>query len=303
MYYRLSSNSAQVDEGEQGSMKKMTRRDFLKLSGMTFLTSLGGLGYSTLVEPGWVDVVQVTLKLPHLAPVFSGFRLVQISDIHMGGWMNRERLQYVLREVLAQAPHLVVVTGDFVIGHNWNKSLQACLDGMVEEFSLLTEKHTTLAVLGNHDYWTNASAVRDALKACSIVNLSNDVYTLSNDREQLHFAGVDDIWEKQDRLDTVLEKLPQTGAAILMAHEPDFADQSAETGCFDLQLSGHSHGGQVVFPIIGAPILPYLGRKYPSGLYQVGTMWQYTNRGVGMARLELRMNCRPEITVFTLESV
>jgi len=290
-------------DGEQETVKKMTRRDFLKLTGMTFLTSLGGLGYGTLVEPGWVDVVQVTLKLPRLAPSFSGFRLVQISDIHMGGWMNRERLRYIVREVLGQAADLVVITGDFVIGHVWNDSVRASLDRMVEELLVLTEKHTTLAVLGNHDYWTNASAVRDALKASGIVNLSNDVYTLSNDREQLHFSGVDDIWEKQDRLDTVLEKLPQTGAAILMAHEPDFADQSAETGRFDLQLSGHSHGGQVVLPFIGAPVLPHLGRKYPSGLYRVGTMWQYTNRGVGMARLEVRMNCRPEITVFAFESV
>jgi predicted MPP superfamily phosphohydrolase len=135
------------------------------------------------------------------------------------------------------------------------------------------------------------------------VNLSNEVYTLSQDGEELHIAGVDDIWEKQDRLDLVLEKLPDAGAAILLAHEPDFADQSADTGRFDLQLSGHSHGGQVVIPFVGAPLLPYLGMKYPSGLYRVGTMWQYTNRGVGMARLKVRFNCRPEITVFTLESI
>ena len=167
---------------------------------------------------------------------------------------------------------------------------------------MLTEKYPTLAVLGNHDYWTNANAVRSALKACKVIELSNDVYSLSNGSDQLHIAGVDDIWEGQDRLDIVLDKLPQTGAAILLAHEPDYADVSAKTGRFDLQLSGHSHGGQVVLPFIGTPVLPYLGRKYPSGLYRVGMMWQYTNRGVGMARLKVRFNCRPEITVFTLES-
>lgn len=285
----------------------MTRRDFLKLTGITavnlLLASLGGLGYSALIEPGWVDVVQVTLKLPRLAPSFSGLRLVQVSDIHLGGWMNRERLQHVIRQILAQEPNLVVITGDFLIGHNWNESVQAILDELVEELSVLTEKQTTLAVLGNHDYWTNASAIRAALSACGIVNVSNDVYTLSAGDDQLHIAGVDDIWEKQDRLDLVLQKLPGTGAAILLAHEPDFADRSAETSRFDLQLSGHSHGGQVVIPFVGAPHLPHLGRKYPSGLYQVGSMWQYTNRGVGMARLKVRFNCRPEITVFTFETI
>ena len=168
---------------------------------------------------------------------------------------------------------------------------------------MLTERRTTLAVLGNHDYWTNANAVREALASCGILELGNDVYSLSNEGDQLHIAGVDDVQEKHHRLDIVLNKLPQTGAAILLAHEPDFADRSAETGRFDLQLSGHSHGGQVVLPFIGAPVLPYLGRKYPSGLYRVGRMWQYTNRGVGMASLKIRFNCRPEITVFTLETV
>jgi predicted MPP superfamily phosphohydrolase len=267
-----------------------------------FLASAGGLGYSLLVEPGWLQVAQVRLKLPRLAPAFSGFRILQISDIHFGGWMNRERFRQVVDTVLAQAPDLVVITGDFLIGGGWNDALQASLGELTEEMYPLTEKHPTLAVLGNHDYWTDAGAVRSALASCGVLELRNDVYSLSNAGSQLHIAGVDDIWEERDRLDIVLDKLPQTGAAILLAHEPDFADRSAETGRFDLQLSGHTHGGQVVIPFIGPPVLPYLGWKYPSGLYQVGGMWQYTNRGVGMARLKVRFNCRPEVTVFTLES-
>jgi predicted MPP superfamily phosphohydrolase len=245
----------------------------------------------------------LTLKLPRLAAAFNGLRILQISDIHYGGWMNRKRMQHVIRVALDERPNLVVITGDFLIGHRWDESLQTGLAELVEELSSLTEAHPTLAVLGNHDYWTNASAVREALAACGILELNNAVYSLSNAGDLLHIAGVDDVWEGHHRLDLVLEKLPQAGAAILLAHEPDFADHSAETGRFDLQLSGHSHGGQVVLPFIGPPVLPYLGRKYPSGLYRVGEMWQYTNRGVGMARLEVRFNCRPEITVFTLESV
>jgi predicted MPP superfamily phosphohydrolase len=280
----------------------MTRRDFLKLAGITALNLfLGGFGYSTLVEPARLEVVQLTLQLPRLAPSFSGFRLLQISDIHMGGWMNRARLERVISAVEAQSADLIVITGDFVMGFGWDDAKQASLDELVEAFSELAKTHKILAVLGNHDYWSNVSAVRAALATCGISNLSNDVYTLSRDGDLLHIAGVDDIRVNRHRLDAVLEKLPQQGAAILLAHEPDFADRSAETGRFDLQLSGHTHGGQIVIPFLGAPVLPYLGRKYPSGLYRVGTMWQYTNRGVGMARLPVRINCRPEITVFTLE--
>ncbi len=287
--------------------KKITRRDFLKFAGLTllnlFLAGIGGFGYSTLVEPGWLDVVEVEIALSRLLPKLSGLRIAHLSDFHYGGWMNRNRLQQVIETVMVLAPDLVVITGDFVIGRAWNESAQALLAEMSEELSVLTDNYLTLAVLGNHDYWTNADAVRGMLSASGVINISNDVYTLPDSDDQLHIAGVDDVWEGHDRLDVVINKLPKNGGAILLAHEPDFAEKSAKTGRFDLQLSGHTHGGQVVLPIIGPPILPFLGKKYPSGLYRVGGMWQYTNRGVGMARMRIRFNCRPEITIFTLKTV
>jgi predicted MPP superfamily phosphohydrolase len=88
---------------------------------------------------------------------------------------------------------------------------------------------------------------------------------------------------------------------VLLAHEPDFADTSAATGRFALQISGHSHGGQVRLPFMRL-VLPQLGEKYPMGLYQVGGMYQYTNRGLGMVSPRVRFNCRPEITILTLQA-
>ena len=287
-------------------LKRLTRRDFLKFSGLAalnvFLAGAAGLGYGTLLEPERLDVEQVPLKLPRLSPVFTGFRIAQISDIHMGGWMNRERLAYVVQNVIAQAPDLVVITGDFVIGHDWYGNVDVALSDLMEELKMLTTQHLTLAVLGNHDHWLDAAAVRAMLTKCGIREIGNDVHTLERKDAQLHLAGVDDRYVYKDRLDIVLEKLPEDGAAILLAHEPDYANQSAATGRFDLQLSGHTHGGQVVLPLWGPPILPHLGLQYPSGLYRVDGMWQYTNRGVGMSKPYVRINCRPEITVFTLES-
>jgi predicted MPP superfamily phosphohydrolase len=102
------------------------------------------------------------------------------------------------------------------------------------------------------------------------------------------------------RLDLVLDALPDEGAAILLAHEPDFADISAATGRFDAQLSGHSHGGQVRMPFIGPLVLPAFAKRYPSGRYQVGGMIQYTTRGVGTELVPVRFGCRPEISVITL---
>jgi predicted MPP superfamily phosphohydrolase len=156
--------------------------------------------------------------------------------------------------------------------------------------------------LGNHDYWADANAIAFALKQANISLLQNDIYTIEHGNSKLNIAGVDDVWVGKSRLDVVLEKLPPQGATILLAHEPDFADTSAATKRFDLQLSGHSHAGQMRLPFFRPLILPPLGEKYYRGLYQLGEMKLYTNRGIGMTGLHLRFNSRPEITVFTLNT-
>jgi predicted MPP superfamily phosphohydrolase len=285
---------------------RLTRRDFLKLAGIaavdTFLLAAGGAGYGVLMEPNWFKVETVRLKLPRLSRKFSGLRVAQISDIHMGGWMNLERFERVADMVLAESPDVLLITGDFLIGDDAIEFSQQSVEDLVTVLSRLTEIVPTFAVLGNHDYWTDAETVRQLMNSSGVTDLTNTVFTLKREDENLHLCGVDDIWEGHARLDQVMEQLGDDSAAILLAHEPDFADTSAATGRFDLQLSGHTHGGQVVLPLIGAPVLPYLGRKYGSGLYKVGEMFQYTNRGVGMARLPLRINCPPEITLFVLES-
>ena len=284
--------------------KKITRREFLKLLWLAcvdfVLLTIGGAAYSLLVEPALFQVEYVRLKLKRLPQPFSGIRVAQLSDIHMGGWMNLDRLKEVAQLVTNEKPDLLLITGDFLVGHQFNERSKQLIQDLMEALSPLAKTIPTFAVLGNHDYWTNVGAVRQMLSSCGIVDLTNAISTLTRDDAHLHLCGVDDIWEGEPRLGLVAAQLPDNGAAILLAHEPDFADKSAATGKFDLQLSGHSHGGQVVFPFIGPPILPYLGRKYPSGLYTVGEMYQYTNRGAGMARLPVRLNCRPEITVFEL---
>ena len=285
---------------------RFTRRGFLKLLGAAaldlFLLAVGGAGYGFFMEPKRFAVETVRLKLPRLSPRFSGLRVAQISDIHMGGWMNPERLQRVVDLVLAQDPDVLLITGDFLLGYDFDHASRQSLEDLVVGLSPLADSVPTFAVLGNHDYWINSKAVRGMLRAAGITDLTNRVFTLTREDEHLHLCGVDDVWDGNVRLDDVLAQLNGDGAAILLAHEPDFADTSAATGRFDLQLSGHSHGGQIVLPIIGPPRLPYLGRKYPSGLYKVREMFQYTNRGVGMARLPIRINCPPEITLFVFES-
>ncbi|MGE5221642.1 MAG: metallophosphoesterase [Omnitrophica WOR_2 bacterium] len=253
-----------------------------------------GATYSHVIEPSWVETTHLSLHLPRLGEGFQGYRLVQISDIHMDGWMNRSRLDDIVDRVNSLKPDLVVITGDFVTHEPWKYE-----DDLVTSLGRLSARDGVLSVLGNHDHWAGVWTVQKILKKSNIQNLNNQVITLQCDGSRLHIGGIDDYYTGYARLDKVIEQLPQDGAAILLAHEPDFADISAATGRFDLQLSGHSHGGQVVLPFIGAPYLPRYCRKYPSGLYKVGNMFQYTNRGLGSVHFKIRFNSRPEITSFT----
>jgi uncharacterized protein len=286
---------------------RLSRRQFLRLLYIGFVDVLllagGGVGYSVLIEPAWLRVETLRLRLGRLHRTFSGIRIAQISDIHMGGWMDRERLQQVVDLLLDQNPDIVLITGDFLTGHGFGISHEQAIRDLIEVLAPLAKIIPTFAVLGNHDHWTDAQAVHAMLSSCMITDLTNTVFTLTREDGSLHLCGVDDVWAGDVRLEEVIARLGDDTPAILLAHEPDFADTSSATGRFDLQVSGHSHGGQVVLPFFGPPILPYLGNKYPSGPYQVGNMIQYTNRGVGMLSPAVRFNCPPEITIFVLESV
>jgi uncharacterized protein len=280
----------------------LSRRRFLQISAasalVTTVAGVGGFAYAHDVEPGWFDIVPQSVTLPRLGPAFAGYRIAQISDIHMGTGMTIARLQQVAALVNAQQPDLIAITGDFVTRGSVAAAAPALMDGL----SQLEAPDGVVCVMGNHDHWTNVTEVRAIVQASGIHDISNQFITLERGADQLHIAGVDSLWEHLDRLDLVLADLPEAGAAVLLAHEPDFADISAPTGRFGLQMSGHSHGGQVILPVLGPPLIPRHARQYPVGRYQVGDMVQYTNRGVGTVMPAVRLNCRPEITVFTLKT-
>ena len=257
--------------------------------------------YARYVEPQWVAVRRLEFTLPRLAPEFDGYRIVHMSDIHMDRWMTPERLTGIVGLVNEQGPDLVAATGDFVT-HSPLSSTAHLAPLLVKPLSGLRAPDGVAAVLGNHDHRAGAEVVRPHLREAGIVELTNKVRTLRRGSSELHLAGVDSAYMGKDRLGAVLDALPGEGAAVILAHEPGFALASAATGRFDLQLSGHSHGGQVRFPLLGAPLYPPYSRPYPDGLYGVKGMHAYTNRGLGTVFSRLRLNCRPEISVLTLRS-
>ncbi len=278
----------------------ISRRKFIGAALGT--TALAGLtfGYAYGIEPLQIEIASVELLLPRLAAEFDKYKVVQLSDIHLDNiQMDSARLAGIVAQINQLTPDLIVITGDFITASH-HKTGAVSADELVRPLRQLNATDGVFGILGNHDHEQAPAMVQDVLQTAGIIELRNDVHTLKRADAALHIAGVDDVLEEKADLNQVFAKLPENGAAILLAHEPDFADTTAETGRFDLQLSGHSHGGQIAVPLLGPVILPPYGKKYPQGLYQVRNMLLYTNRGVGMVPPRVRLNCQPEITAFTL---
>jgi len=235
------------------------------------------------------------LPLRRLSEGFRDYRIVHISDLHLDDRTDTGYLEKIVRLVNEQEPDLIAFTGDFVTftPERFAQTLTATL-------SRLEASDGIFAVLGNHDHAAGPEEISAAIREGGATELRNEVHTLKRADSPLYVCGVDDVWVGRPRLEHVLADLPGSGAAILLVHEPDFADTASKTGRFDLQLSGHSHGGQVRFPLVGAPVLPRYARKYPIGAYHIGGMPLYTNRGLGMLPPRFRFLCRPEITVLDL---
>ena len=277
----------------------MWKKIFIWLRNLFFLSTVSVILvsiYATKIEPNWFQVNPINLTIPELAPSFEGFKIAQISDIHADDSMNQKKLAKIIRLIDEQDPDIIAITGDFFTKKPTSEAIQL----LENNLGNLSPKEQTLAVLGNHDHYYDSQIIRDIFQHTNIQELKNSVYTINRGKDKLNFAGVDDYWKQKSRLDLVMKQLPQDGVSVLLAHEPDFADISSTKNRFVLQMSGHSHGGQVKIPFRKPPVLPPLGEKYPIGRYQVGSMVQYTNRGVGMVKPLVRFGSRPEITIFIL---
>lgn len=246
-------------------------------------------------HPHWVECNRIHLQLPLLPASFNGFRILQIGDLHLGTWLTVDKLLEAIEIANSFDPDLVAITGDFI-----SYQPQAHQQEITSALLNLTSRHGKLAVLGNHDHWTDADIIRTALMDAGVIELNNCSIQIQRGLDRIYIAGVDDHYVGNASLEFTREQIPEGALAILLAHEPDFAEISSRAGLFSLQLSGHSHGGQIILPRFGPLYLPLHGRKYPRGLYKVKDMYLYTNSGLGTAEVQIRYHCPPEITIFEL---
>ena len=237
---------------------------------------------------------QIQLPIPDLPESLDGFKIVQLSDLHYLPFTKLDLIEKAVAQVATRKPDLVVLTGDFVTHE------AETIFGAVQTLSRLNAKYGVFAVLGNHDVRSGARIVRQGIEEAGISVLHNCGFTFDVGNSRLNLAGVDDcIWGHPD-IHAALAPLAPRIPTLLLAHEPDVIDDFSEVGPITLQLSGHTHGGQVRLPLLGTPVLPKLGEKYVQGLHRVNNSWLYTNRGLGMVSMPIRFNCPPEITEIIL---
>ncbi|CAH1058397.1 metallophosphoesterase [Paenibacillus pseudetheri] len=281
--------------------KPISRRQFLKKSAQVTLGLFGTASasgiYSHWVEPYWLEVKYIDIKLPLLPPTFDRFRIVHFSDLHLGVYTKTEALAELVQKIQHVSPDLICFTGD-LLDHSAEYISEA-----VALCSQLRAPFGQYAVLGNHDAFGTRKAVTKGLAQSDFHVLHNEHVVLKKDEAALYLAGVDDPWVGKADIHQALHHIPDKACTLLLAHEPDFADEYRNLP-IDLQLSGHSHGGQVRLPFVGALYTPPHGSKYSSGLYQLPDrrLQVYTTRGIGVTRMPIRFNCRPELTVITLRT-
>lgn len=284
-------------------MPSVSRRKFLFTTGIA-LSAVVFAEDTVIREPNHPELVRLEMPLARLPPALDGFTIAQLSDFHYDPIFSVTPIRRAIEIVNRLHPDLVVLTGDFVTIpiyalHDHQESAKAA-EPCAKLLSELTSRLGSIAVLGNHDVRSDPELVTHALQDYGIRVLCNQSLPIEQDGSRFWLCGLDSA-DREPNMQRALDGVPQTESVVLLMHEPDFADH-ASAKPIDLQLSGHSHGGQIWIPGIGAPWLPPFARKYPRGRYKVRGLPLYTNIGLGTIRLPMRLNCTPEVTLITLRS-
>jgi predicted MPP superfamily phosphohydrolase len=264
----------------------MNRRVFLGFAfgGM----GVGGLG-AFLEESSRLSVERVLAPVSRLNSALEGLRIAVLSDFHLYPYTPLSFLKRAVEETNRLRPDLTVLLGDFV-----DQTLEA-IEELAPLLGTLNARLGVFGVLGNHDHRKGAPCVEERLTREGIQILSNRGVSIGTGAARFHLAGVDSISGRFDLL-AALEGASERMPTVLLAHEPDVADAVLKDGRAALQLSGHSHGGQIRVPGLGRFGLPIGARKYPFGSYRFDGFFLHTSRGLGTTGAPVRLGSVPEIS-------
>jgi predicted MPP superfamily phosphohydrolase len=272
----------------------MDRRKFLKRAALAAVGAATAGGAYPFLEAKWCRVVRRTIALPNLPGPFRGTTVALLADVHHGPFVPLAYVRHVVTMTNALKPDIVMLAGDYV-----HRASHYIAPG-IAKLGKLEARLGRFAVRGNHDNREFAAISRAALAEVHLPDLNNAGVWLERRGARLRIAGVADLWTDEPDLTAALGDATLDDAVLLLSHNPDFVE-SIRDPRVGLVLSGHTHGGQVVVPGFGAPIVPSrYGQKYLRGLVQGPCAQVFITRGVGTITPPVRLLCRPEIVLITL---
>ena len=273
---------------------RMNRRTFLKFALYGGVTALAG-SYPVLIERNIVQINRYKIPIADLPPSFHGFTIAQLTDLHLGFLVSESFVEEIVHRTNRLRADLIVCTGDYV--HERNATQQ--VDKVWTILSKLEAKHGVYSVLGNHDHWADFDRSLYWMERTG-QNIRHECKPIYKGSDRIFIGGAGDYWEDDLNIDKTFSCSDENECRVLLAHNPDTVDTAFNTS-LSLVLSGHTHGGQVVIPFYGPPVLPVINKDYSSGLISTPRTQLFISRGIGWAIYPVRFNCYPEIAVLELE--
>ena len=271
-------------------------------------TGAGLAIYSGEIERHWIETARSEVFLPGLPRAFDGFRIAQLSDIHLDDYTEPFLLRDAVNQINRMNPDAVFLTGDFVTHGLVPKRFELGTAWQCANLLNQIQCPNRYGVLGNHDVVVGSQEVTKALTANSITMLVNEYVPIERGGARFWLAGLDDpVAGRPNPEKTIPESIRNIPdePIVLLSHAPDYADDLLKLPsgkAVSLMLAGHSHGGQIRLPWIGPLNLPEMGRKYVEGWFRLQNLQLYVNRGLGTVVVPFRFDCPPEITLLTLRS-
>lgn len=283
-----------------------TRRTFLKRALGSLLTmiglSSGGYFYANRIEPSLLEITQQQISHPLIPKSFDGIKMIQFSDTHLGFQYNLSQFTKLIKKINQLHPDLIIFTGDLIDEPNKFTDIES-LTQILQQLKAPLGKY---CIYGNHDHGGYGTEIyRNIMEnAHFTILLNNSARIKLEDGSYFNLLGIDDAMLGSPDIPLSLKKGPNHRFNLLLSHAPDLAETASQYP-IHWQISGHSHGGQVKIPFIGALVIPPFAKIYQEGLYSIGTdrpLQLYVNRGIGTTRLPFRFMVKPELTIFTFKS-
>ncbi len=272
----------------------ITRRKFLKYGIYSGIVCLAA-SYPFFIERYLVQINVYNIPVRNLPGEFNDFKILQLTDLHYCRLTPEIFIERLINKANSLKKDLIVCTGDYVLSEKKNSPQVEIVWSMLEK---LKAEYGVYSILGNHDHSFNFNKSIECLNK-SGQNIRHKSISINKNGSKIWLGGAGDLWTDDIGIDKAFENVPDRECKILLAHNPDTADCEFKTRV-DLMISGHTHGGQVNFPLIGPLILPVKNRRYSNGFIRSQHTDIFISKGIGWAIFPVRFNCCPEIAILNL---